>query len=66
MSNVDHSFSKFRFVVDIGTLVSNMLLGLKNMKFGDVPLTKAFYFYETKSMDALFSWYIEKTYNPFY
>jgi hypothetical protein len=47
--------------MDIGTLVSNMLLGLKNMKFGDFPLTKAFYFYVIKSMDALFSWYMKKT-----
>jgi hypothetical protein len=36
------------------------------MKFGNVPLTKALYFYVIKSMDALFSWYIEKIYNPLY
>jgi hypothetical protein len=32
-----------------------MLLGLKNIKFGDVPLTKTFHFNVIKSMDALFS-----------
>jgi hypothetical protein len=47
--------------MDIGTSVSNMLLGLKNMKFGDVPLIKAFYFYVIKNMDASFSWYLKKT-----
>jgi hypothetical protein len=35
--------------------------GLENMKFGDVPLIKALYFYVIKNMDALFSWYLKKT-----
>jgi hypothetical protein len=52
--------------MDIDTLVSNMFLGLINMKFGDVPLTNTFYFYVIKNMDALFSWYMQKTYNPLY
>ncbi len=35
---------EFQFVLDIDTLISNLFLGPKNMKFGDVPSTKAFHF----------------------
>ncbi len=56
---------KSQFVLDIDTLISNVLLGLKNMKFGDVPLTKTFHFNVIKNMDALFSWYMIKKLQSF-
>jgi len=36
---------EFWYVMDINILVSNVFLGLKNMKFEAIPLTKVHQFY---------------------
>jgi hypothetical protein len=45
---------EIQFVLNIDTLISNMFLGLKNMEFGDVPLTKTFHFNIIKFILMLF------------